>query len=100
MKKRVLYCISGAFGLCAIWFFIPRMLDGVDFVTLYLNVLPASWIYSAGIHSVLVMDGGHVPFLTPLGVALLYGVPCICFFFFARRSLSREKNKEEPYESS
>ena len=96
MKRCVLYCISGFFGLCAIWFFFPHVLGGVDIVTLYLNIRPASWIYSAGIRSVLVMDGGHIPLLTPFGVALFYGIPCISFFIFARRSSPPDRKNEGP----
>ena len=41
MKTRILYWASGAFGICAIWFLLPRVLGGVDFVTLYLKFILA-----------------------------------------------------------
>lgn len=89
--KRILYFVSGVFGLCALLASLPPLFGEVSFFTLYLAVIPASWIYATGIESVLVRDIGHMPWLTPLGVALLYGVPCLCFFSAARRSKERSK---------
>jgi len=87
MKKRILYSAAALFGLLGIWFLLPtvQILGGLDFFTVYLNVLLAGWIYEAGGHSVLIMDAGHLPMLTPFGVFIFYGIPSFCFVLAARR---------------